>query len=335
MSFDQVLAESEDKVRHLLLGNGFSIAADETFSYSSLFEVAFAEGASHLKKVFARLETTDFEVVSRRLGQALEVAECYEGGEALAERIRHDLKQLRERLIRGLTVIHPATRRVVDKKAYEAVGKFLRHFRGRSRPELAGDLYTTNYDLLLYWAVLDARAHLAPNDGFGNGELTWRPDVDEQCVFFLHGALHLDEDENRVTTKMKYVDSSLIEQISEKVAKGKLPLFVSEGTSAQKIDRIQRSPYLSYALERFEKACYVGDAHLFVFGHSLGDEDQHIVDAIREGDVARVCISARNVDRVRVRYSELEAGWRESRRARKAKPVEIVVFPADQAKVWG
>jgi hypothetical protein len=55
------------------------------------------------------------------------------------------------------------------------------------------------------------------------------------------------------------------------------PLIVAEGTAAEKRKAINRSPYLRFALEEFKKS----KDPLVVFGHSLGDSDKHIVEAIR------------------------------------------------------
>ena len=61
------------KKRHLLLGNGFSIALrPDIFSYQSLYENADFSKAPHAKKIFELLGTSDFETVIRAIVKALQ-----------------------------------------------------------------------------------------------------------------------------------------------------------------------------------------------------------------------------------------------------------------------
>jgi hypothetical protein len=56
--------------KHLLLGNGFSIALKpDIFSYGSLFENADFSSAPHIKQLFDALGTQDFEIAIRRPSQ--------------------------------------------------------------------------------------------------------------------------------------------------------------------------------------------------------------------------------------------------------------------------
>jgi hypothetical protein len=65
---------------------------------------------------------------------------------------------------------------------------------------------------------------------------------------------------------------------------------IAEGTSNDKRQSIYQSDYLSFA--------YATLAHhegpLAVFGHSLGESDEHIVEAIRGSGVRDIAISIRN-----------------------------------------
>jgi hypothetical protein len=65
------------------------------------------------------------------------------------------------------------------------------------------------------------------------------------------------------------------------------PLFVSEGTSAQKMRVIRRSDYLSYA----RNTLHDDIADTVVFGVSFGRQDEHIVSALRAGGRKRIAIS--------------------------------------------
>ncbi|ALR20408.1 DUF4917 family protein [Sphingobium baderi] len=72
LTFEQAIADSEQfSKRHLLLGNGFSIACrGDIFHYGSLYDQADFSGAPEVEAVFAALGTKDFEAVIRTLESA-------------------------------------------------------------------------------------------------------------------------------------------------------------------------------------------------------------------------------------------------------------------------
>ena len=65
------------------------------------------------------------------------------------------------------------------------------------------------------------------------------------------------------------------------------PLFVSESSSDDKRKSIRQCDYLSFCHEQL-----MGhkDA-LCLFGHSLGEQDQHLIDALRQAPLKTLCIS--------------------------------------------
>jgi len=64
-------------------------------------------------------------------------------------------------------------------------------------------------------------------------------------------------------------------------------LFVAEGSSASKLSTILRSDYLGFA---YSKLMNHGGP-LVIFGSSLGDTDEHIVQAIRKANCPVVGVS--------------------------------------------
>jgi hypothetical protein len=57
--------------KHLLLGNGFSIALrPNIFTYGSLYDNADFSKSPHIPKIFDALKTRDFELVIRSLDDA-------------------------------------------------------------------------------------------------------------------------------------------------------------------------------------------------------------------------------------------------------------------------
>src|SRR5699024_1203312 len=94
-------------------------------------------------------------------------------------------------------------------------------------------------------------------DFFWNGGGVFNPDdVDIResratRLYYLHGALHLWQDDS-TSTNGKWASSdgkllSLLEQYTTQSPRR--PLFVSEGTSSAKLRTIRQSPYLSFCLK--------------------------------------------------------------------------------------
>lgn len=147
-------------------------------------------------------------------------------------------------------------------------------------------VYTTNYDLLLYWSLMDERKKFKDFFWFqknAEGEPQrvvfnlWDTAVWNEVtkVIYLHGALHLYRNADGETYKAVGMSGDLLERFAQEAAS--LPLFISEGTSKDKLWSIRRNEYLSFAFERF--ATHRGS--MVVFGQSLAPEfDQHIIDAI-------------------------------------------------------
>ncbi|WP_122609851.1 DUF4917 family protein, partial [Pseudomonas viridiflava] len=66
-----------------------------------------------------------------------------------------------------------------------------------------------------------------------------------------------------------------------------VPLFVTEGPSADKLKTICSSDYLSFC---YEQLLAHGDS-LCIFGHALGEQDAHLVRALRLARPKCVAIS--------------------------------------------
>lgn len=333
LTFAEALAESEGRCRHLLLGNGFSIAASPRFAYASLFERAFGDQQTRLRSVFDRINTTDFEQVSRALSDAIAVTSCYEGSGAAIEAMTEDRASLGRLLIDVVSAIHPASAADLTLGQYRASAAFLGHFR---TPGHQGNIFTTNYDLLLYWATLEHWRTLGTGDGFAGQNLLWsEANALTQSVFHLHGALHIFEGEQGRVFKVRRGDDNLMVDLRRMIEGGHMPLFVSEGTTEQKSERIAANQYLAHCLEQLSETCRSEDDALFVYGHALSDGDAHIVDCISGGTMATIYVGALDIAAAREDLAALEARWREVRRAAGGPAIELVVFPSGEAIPWG
>lgn len=76
-------------------------------------------------------------------------------------------------------------------------------------------------------------------------------------AYYLHGALFIFpelEPGQRERKLRRTDDSELLDVIDKFIRSGQLPLFVSEGSSSQKLRAIGHSLYLRFAREKFEKS---------------------------------------------------------------------------------
>jgi hypothetical protein len=159
--------------------------------------------------------------------------------------------------------------------------------------DLRGSLYSLNYDLLLYWTLLheqimvvdqqhplqwriEETERIEHNDGFLPPDddpeaqyVTWDGEEShEQCVFFLHGGLHLFDHGAELQKKCweRSGGLPLVDQIRSALNESKFPLFVSEGNSAGKFERIRHSAYLHKGLRSFRGNCNVKKTAYFYLG---------------------------------------------------------------------
>jgi Domain of unknown function (DUF4917) len=226
ISFDDALKASKNSAKMVLLGNGFSIAqGGGHFLYSHLLEKSGLPMDSPIRRVFAALDTFDFEAVMKALADASTIERAY-GDDAKATKFSDDAASVREALIKAIHEVHPKVTFEISDKQCEACASFLENF---------DNVFTLNYDLLLYWVILKNIAdHF--KDGFG---LSGDADGFREFVlgaycntYYLHGALHFFLGVSRETFKRVRTGSTIIDDIQETIREYSiLPLFVSEGTS--------------------------------------------------------------------------------------------------------
>lgn len=332
IAFADALARTANRRRHLLLGNGFSIAAWPDFRYGALLSVVAGQ-APRIEALFARFQTVDFERVGRALLDAREVIAVHDGTETLAADLAADYRDLRRLLVSAITRIHPAAPAQLNDR-FAACADFLAAFIGTDRRPRAGKVFTTNYDLLLYWTLVRRMKGLAANDGFHGRPLAWERQ-DQQAIFYLHGALHLFEKDG-VTGKLS-VPGRLVDTVGKRIEKDDVPLFISEGSSQAKRVRIAESAYLTAASEALAAACDDAEAGLFVFGHSLRDEDEHIFEKIVEGRVPEVFVSVRAADPLEAQAQVLKATelWVARRNQRGGPPLAVFSYDPAETAPWG
>lgn len=351
ISFNEAIQKTAGcKKRHLLLGNGFSIACKpDIFTYQSLQEQADYKELPEVAKIFDALATRDFEIVIKALQDASIVLPFYESdADALVRRISSHANILKRLLVRTIAGNHPAIPNEIKDEKYWACRKFLSYFLSSNN---AGNVYTLNYDLLLYWTVLHDdmpftdSIDLKKNDGFGRddyeaigGFVNWQGESSAhgQNIHYLHGALHLFDagvDLHKYTWSQ--TGTRLLDQTQDALDEGLFPLFVAEGTSDQKLIKIKHSGYLYHSYKSFSGVMRTKGATLFVYGHSLADNDRHILDKIVRGKIEEIYVSIHgDIDSASNQQLVANAETLTSRRTH-GSPLNVTFFDAVSANVWG
>ena len=288
ISFSDVeakMTKSGKRSFSLLLGNGFSMAYDAgIFSYNALHGFVDKLDDELLTALFRVVDTHDFEQVMRQLDTFAAVGEVLGIDDELRERIDTARSALKRGLIDAVRALHPEHVFKIPQDKCDACVSFLRRFLGTK-----GSLFTTNYDLLLYWVLM--RGELGGIDGFGRdrenpdeyvpeediewSELRWGRNAAGQNVHYIHGALPLF-DTGLEIVKEEYGEGYLLEQITKRIQAGEYPLFVTAGDGTQKLKHIRQNPYLHHSYEAL--ASLTGS--VVSFGFNFGSQDAHIVSAL-------------------------------------------------------
>jgi len=274
------------------VGNGGSVALHPGFSYKSLHDEAVKAGRLPTSQgLFTALQggTTNFEYVLLALSHATTVGHVLRAP-ALQAQAAYD--EVRTGLIDTVNQVHCAHGQV--QQDLVKVAAFAKQFP---------TVVTLNYDLTLYWAMLDGNDLHGRwfKDGFVNGSAfdpgwerlraPYGTATGATLVFFGHGSLILGTD--LIGSETKVVTGSSIDLLNAIATHwksgGLAPLFVSEGTASEKLAAIRRSRYLStvydHVLTDFK------DKNVVAYGLSFATNDQHVLDAIAKEPPARLAVS--------------------------------------------
>jgi hypothetical protein len=337
LTFEEALKESAKySTKHLLLGNGFSIACRPgIFVYGKLFERAdFSKLSDSAKAAFGALATQDFERVIKALRDAAALVKLYKGVPAdVARTLESDANGLREVLVQTIAASHPAWPGEIEEHEYAACKKFLSYFNV---------VYTFNYDLLLYWVQMHNEegalptsddGFRKPEDDFEAGYVTWESGQShEQNTWFLHGALHVFDTGVEIQ-KYTWINTGvrLIDQIRNALSKNYFPLFVAEGSSKEKLARIRHSDYLAKAYRSFSEI----KGALFIYGHSLAENDDHYLKRIEKGKISHLYVGIYGDPTSEANKSIMRRADQMINNRRKAAPLAVSYYDAATAKVWG
>lgn len=264
--------------RSLLLGNGFSINIWHRFAYTSLFDVAKSGDVEPTldPTLFDKLGTTNFEDVLRALYHARIV------DEQLHSPQRQEIEALYCRTKNSLAA---AVKFAHVPHGFAALPAINNGFRCFSR------IYTTNYDLVPYWAIMHTEVwrfrdlFWGPNNTFDPANTS--VNADRCAIYYLHGAIHLVELPDGRTRKLVGNGFTTLADLFDLDHPEHIPLFISEGTSNRKLSRIKRNDYLRFAFEKLQSE----EGNLVVLGHSLNKEyDQHLIDALFRSALGSIAV---------------------------------------------
>ncbi len=264
----------------LLLGNGASRAVWKPFGYFSLFEEAQRAGrkkglAISGQALFKSLGTELFEPVLSALNTTVRA------NAALAINSTAPLNRyysIKEALIHAVRTVHLPWR-LMPPATLAVLNQALRGYRS---------VYTSNYDLLLPWALQHAPqgfADLFDEQGYFDVR---RRSSEGTRVMHLHGGLHLLKQPDGTTRQRSAESAELLEGFAVNIP-GEVPLFVNEDRSDEKLRAIRHSDYLSWCLGQLAQE----HRGLCLFGQHLDSTDQHLLDAIRMAGPKHLAIAIR------------------------------------------
>jgi hypothetical protein len=347
-SFDDVKKDIEiqDKIPNLLLGNGFSMAYDKgIFSYNALSD--FMKKSSDnvfWDKLRGAVKTKNIELIMQKIDSAINILEVFDDNSDLKSKLELMREELKESLIKAISELHPKHIFKIEESKINACANFIKFFLSKK-----GHVFTTNYDLLLYWVLMRGESFQAKGkelvvDGFGwedptatDKKVIWGPHKDSQKIHYLHGALMLfDERINIVKDKYKQDGNCgegeyLLSGISNNIKKDKYPIFVTAGNADEKLECIRHNLYLSHC---YDQLCKISDS-LVVFGFGFGDYDEHIIEPINNS-----VMSAKKNDKNKKFnlyvgiYSDEDKDNIVKKQSKFKESLNLSTFDASSASIW-
>lgn len=274
----------------LLLGNGASIALDNCFSYRSLLDHAQRQAwiTADVQAVFQHFGSTDFELVMRMLWHTFHVNRALGMPEKRTQQAYLDIRQ---------ALIHTVRETHIDFQSISHHLDAAQRFMGRYSRVLS-----LNYDLIVYWAMLEGNTTRGGRwfkDCWVSGDFDgdWGrfadpiDTSDTTLVFYPHGNLVFATHPTGGETKLAVnaAAGSLLERIiAAWEDEDYLPLFVSEGESAQKEASIARNGYLTSVYN--DVLVDIGPS-VAVYGWGMAENDEHILRRLCGRRVGRMAVS--------------------------------------------
>lgn len=292
MTYQEVInyLDKNNRTKHLLMGNGFSMSYDHNiFSYNALYDFIEKLEDPTLTKLFGIINTKNFEQIMRQLDNFIEMAKAFDANGKLTQVLGEANLLLQKSLIDAVSSLHPEHVFEISEEKSNVCFAFLKEYL-----EGDGKVFSTNYDLLLYWVLMRNESKHA-SDGFGRehlnpvetrrkqeeaqyGELYWGKNKEEQKIFHVHGTLPIFDTGIAIEKEVYRDRSYLLENIKERMIRKDYPVFVTAGDGIEKLKQIYHNRYLTYCFENLSNIT----GSLVSFGFSFGEYDYHIIDAVNK-----------------------------------------------------
>jgi hypothetical protein len=281
--------DKQKRPKHLLLGNGFSMAYDsKIFSYNALSTFIEKTNNPLLQKLFSTIKTRNFEQIMQQLDNFSVIAEAFNADKRFVDKIKIASSTLKSGLIEAVKELHPEHVFIVPEEKSKKCSMFLEEYLSKG-----GKIFSTNYDLLLYWVLMRNNSKNA-TDGFGRdlentneyineedlefSELRWGKYKDDQTIFYLHGALPIFDTGINIVKEEYDTQNYLLEKINSRMENKEYPIFVTAGNAKEKLNHIMHNKYLSFCYDEFSAL----QGSLIILGFNFGNYDLHIIDAINK-----------------------------------------------------
>jgi hypothetical protein len=269
----------------ILIGNGASIAVWDQFSYDSIYNIAKnLEPGSRLTdqaiSIFETINTTNFEKIlaflkiSENINTILGIP---------IDLVVTSYENIKSALVSAVHQVHLPWENI-SEEILKKINEALRDY---------DSVFSTNYDLLIYWSIMN-------NNARGFKDYFWNERFDQfnieiwdrpTKIMYMHGGLHLYRDLDGFTYKRRAANYlNLLDLFGSPYINNAVPLIITEGTSADKLSSIKRSDYLSFCYSEFRKF----NGPLVIFGHALGESDEHITKIISEWGERTLAFSIRS-----------------------------------------
>lgn len=339
-SFDEIMEYLRKKHRtvNLLLGNGFSISyKPDIFSYNALSKFIEESDNAQLRKLFEIVKTKNFEEILDRLTVCYEFLITFGVKEEILDIIRKAESDLKNSLIDAIKDMHPEHVFTIPDAEQRHCLKFIKTFL-----DSGGEIFSSNYDLLLYWVLM--RSNLPEldivGDGFGRdkegeqddaiySELRWGKNSEKQKIHYIHGALFLFDDGIDII-KEEYNGDFLLDNIKKRIENRQYPIFVAAGNAEQKLRHIMHNKYLIFCYKKLSNVC----GSIVTHGLSFGVNDTHIIDALNKAH-AQVDQDKKLRSVYIGVYSENDLEHIKTFVAHRfSKTLKINVYDARTAKIW-
>ncbi len=272
----------------------------------------------------------------RQLENFSALVDVFGTDEKLKKKVEDAETELKSKLLDAIKRLHPEHVFKVPQEKSDQCGLFLKRFIDTN-----GGIFTTNYDLLLYWVLMRSLIDYSV-DGFGRdrvspdeyvpaeeveySELRWGRNKENQNVFYLHGALPLFDTGIEIVKEEYDHEHYLLENISTRMNQGAYPIFVTAGDATDKLKHIMHNRYLSHCYEKLSTCT----GTLVTIGFNFGEYDLHIIDAINAAAKQGAANCLRSVyvgvytDDDKKRIESLESKFK----------CKLRIFDSKTAKIW-